>query len=324
MNGQLTISGKGHPVNGAGVDLGVIPELAKIKSRAFYVMRKINRFREAKQREIVFPGQTIASCGEVPPSALPLRNRFTILEPTGANDHLDDLEEKITSPETSFKEKREVARDISIADRAKLKVTFETATDLQIDRCDGPIRQCVSTLRKRETVDAATQNNSGEGYLIGCPIETQASDQQWDNEIFKTPERKAVNKFVKNKKYLKAHSGLLNYLRCKYFMAFRDHHHILRLANEARIWLLKNDHTCDNTLDYAVLASAVQCAFLVSPEELEMRQTIKGPINKDSMIHLNKTMSGNFGKVFRLHGENSLFGKTICHDMMVKPRSLEV
>ena len=169
--------------------------------------------------------------------------------------------------------------------------------------------------------------NDNIGYNVGLGTDTQTGieSDNYDVEFFKVPSRSAIRTMVRSKKYMKVHSRLLNYLRIKYHMSYRDHHHIARLANEARIWLLKDGHKCDNAIDYAVFASAVQCAFLVSPEELEMRSVIKGQQNHDNMIHLNKTMSGNFGKVARFTGrtENSLLG-VVCADMVVKPRSLEV
>lgn len=172
-----------------------------------------------------------------------------------------------------------------------------------------------STIRKK-MVDVGTQD---------CrPAElVQADFQSEDMEFFRIPSRKTVNKVIKNKKQYKVHSRLLNMLRIKSFMKYRDHHLISFLVTEARNWLVRNGHSCDNTNDYEIFSTAVMMAFLVSREELEFRQAIKDKVNYDNLVHLNKTVMGNLGKVLHVPRETSLLG-AVLPDMKIAPRVLEV
>jgi len=93
---------------------------------------------------------------------------------------------------------------------------------------------------------------------------------------------------------------LLYYLRCKYFMKPRDISMVNSLVADARVWMIKSGRSCESQDDYLILAGAVMGAFLVTEEELEFRQEMKKVELADNFTHLNKTMSGNLGKVRNL------------------------
>lgn len=133
-------------------------------------------------------------------------------------------------------------------------------------------------------------------------------------------DRHGVNKIVRNRKTMKAHSKLLNYLRCKFFLKYRDATLINSLVWEARNWMLKNNYSCDTKEHYEMMSMSVTCAYLVSYEEMVFRQTIKNKVNWDDLLHLNATVSGNLGKVVSTVPEHSLVGR-VLPDYTLKPRA---
>ena len=84
----------------------------------------------------------------------------------------------------------------------------------------------------------------------------------------------------------------------------------------------------DDPLHYTVIASAVTVAFMISEEELMFREAIKNKTNWDNMRHLNATISGDLGKVFRLPGDRSLNEDNPAHKVMdnllLKPNPLVI
>lgn len=108
-------------------------------------------------------------------------------------------------------------------------------------------------------------------------------------------DRKSINKVLIKKNWFKAYSKLLNHIRIKYFMRTRDTTTIHNMVSDARIWLIKNGHTCDNDLDYQILSASVMAGFVVTEEELEFRQLLKTKEVLDGVKHLNATMSGDLG-----------------------------
>lgn len=206
----------------------------------------------------------------------------------------------------------------------ELKNTFAALEDMCMDT-EPAIEQEFEKLAPRPLPKKVKFQTSEVDVQCECsmPISTQATEKVFDKELVRVPKRSAINKIAKNKKLWSVHSRLLNVLRVKCFMKHRDHHLIATLATEARNWLLREGHKCDTAEDYAIYASAIQAAFLVSEEELMFRQTIKNKVNYDNMIHLNKTVSGDLGKVTRVLRENSL-GGALLPNMRLKAKSLEI
>lgn len=132
-----------------------------------------------------------------------------------------------------------------------------------------------------------------------------------DRELFKVPSRKEINKLVKNKKVFSAYTKLLNYLKCKTFLKFRDASLMQQLVHQANVWMVKEGYDLTDGLHYTTITNAVTVAFLISTEELTFRQSIKNKTNWDNMLHHNKTISGDLGKVFRLPNEASLFSEKL-------------
>lgn len=180
--------------------------------------------------------------------------------------------------------------------RTEVKDLAELQTDndgcLEIVRKPGPLRKTrlaviAESMETSMQTDAICETNAA------IDNEFSLGDQEWT----KIPERKTINKIVKKKKVFKTYSRLLNYLRCKFFLKYRDGSLMQQMAHEARVWLIKAGHQCDSAIDYDVLSTAVTVAFLVTSNELEFRQSIKDPQNYDNMRHLNATVSGDLGRV---------------------------
>lgn len=115
--------------------------------------------------------------------------------------------------------------------------------------------------------------------------------------------RKKVNKGTH---LFRVNKQLLYHLKIKYFLKPRDASLMQLMVHEARLWLLKNGHSCDNLDDYIEMTSSVTIAYLVSKEEMIFRKTIKEQHNIDNMFHLNRTLAGNLGRTNKLNplGEN--------------------
>lgn len=131
--------------------------------------------------------------------------------------------------------------------------------------------------------------------------EVQAIDPQPDvsKEIDKVPCR-GVAKVAAQRKSRLIYSQLLNFLRCKHFMHYRDHHFITTLVADARAWMLANKYTMDSPLHFSILSMAVTQAFMVNQAELDFRARLKVRATQDHLSHHNKAMTGDLGNVFLL------------------------
>jgi len=144
------------------------------------------------------------------------------------------------------------------------------------------------------------RSQSTDANDIPQEMSVQTDEPQFSTEDltnFSIPKRSKVNDVMKIKENFKAYTRLLYYLRCKYHLKFRDSTTINTMTSEGRLWMLKEGFKCESAKDYAILASAVMVAYLVSPEELEFRQAIKNLKNFDSMVHLNRTLQGDLGSI---------------------------
>jgi hypothetical protein len=130
------------------------------------------------------------------------------------------------------------------------------------------------------------------------------------DDTFRTFGRKSINRMVKKTRVVKTYSKLTNFLRCKFFMRLRDHALINTMVNDARVWMIKQGFTCETDEDFFVLSQSVLVAFLINEQEVKFRAILKDSKNWDNMAHVNKTVSGNLGKVSLLRSmkENSLLG----------------
>lgn len=116
-------------------------------------------------------------------------------------------------------------------------------------------------------------------------------------ELDKVPCRSIAKVAAKRKARL-VYSQLLNFLRCKHFMHYRDHHFITTLVADARAWMLANKYTMDTPLHFSILSMAVTQAFVVNQAELDFRARLKNKAAQDHMSHHNKAMTGDLGNVF--------------------------
>lgn len=181
-----------------------------------------------------------------------------------------------------------------------LRTEIKELAELQTDS-DG----CLEIVRKPRSLRHTTLSVVGEQKESSmqtdavCEVNMAVEDEfnLGDQELTQIPVRKTINKLVKKKKVFRTYSRLLNYLRCKFFLKYRDGSLMQQMAHEARVWLIKAGHQCDSAIDYDVLSTAVTVAFLVTSNELEFRQSIKNPQNYDNMRHLNATVSGDLGRV---------------------------
>lgn len=115
------------------------------------------------------------------------------------------------------------------------------------------------------------------------------------NDIHELHKRSMFRK-TRDVKFLKFYSKLTYYLRCKYFMKTRDRALINMMANDARIWMLKERFTCETEDDFLLMTQSVCAAYVVNNQELHFRQILKNKTTYDNMKHLNDTLAGNLGK----------------------------
>lgn len=132
-------------------------------------------------------------------------------------------------------------------------------------------------------------------------VDTKIDLPDFDKQVERIPQRHYAKVLSKPKTRL-VYSQLLNFLRIKHFMHYRDHHFITTLVADARAWLLAKKLPVETPIEYSMLAMAVTQAFLVSQEELEFRARIKNQGALDHIRHLNATMQGNLGRTFRGKG----------------------
>jgi len=153
----------------------------------------------------------------------------------------------------------------------------------------------------RRTFKTESSQQCDECQTDGC-FECQTDFKTYDKQLESIP-RRLVAKLRAKKTTRFVYSQLLNFLRCKHFMHVRDTHFITTLVSDARAWLLKSGYTMETSLDYAILSTAVQQAFIISAEELEFRASMKNPRVLDHIKHHNATMEGNLGRVNMFEGE---------------------
>lgn len=129
----------------------------------------------------------------------------------------------------------------------------------------------------------------------------QANDPVPDiSKEMETVPSRAVAKVAAKRKCRFIYSQLLNFLRCKHFMHYRDHHFITTLVADARAWMLANKHTMDTPLHFSIISMAVTQAFMVNQAELDFRARLKPKTIQDHLSHHNKAMTGDLGNVFLL------------------------
>jgi len=180
------------------------------------------------------------------------------------------------------------------------------------------------------TVEAGT-SMSKEGAVLALQQSDETDlDKEFDilnknQEFFKIPSRTKINAIFKNKKYFKAHSELLNYLRCKNFLKYRDVSFMQQLVHQANIWMLKAGYSMDHAAHYTIMSHAVTLAFLVSEEELMFRTVIKSEANFDNIKHLNSTLKGDLGKrkIHLFTGEES-FGRSFLPSYTLPSSDIKV
>lgn len=142
------------------------------------------------------------------------------------------------------------------------------------------------------------------------PAPPAAVEDKFD-ESFEFFKRSNINKVVKKTKSIKTYSKLTNFLKCKFFMRARDHTLINTMVSDARIWMIKSGHTCESAEDFNIMTQAVIVSYMVNEQEMRFRQYLKNEKNWDNMVHLNKTVAGDLGKVslWKSYEENSRKGK---------------
>lgn len=172
------------------------------------------------------------------------------------------------------------------------KAEFGTNPIYGVDAADTRVR-----VKPQKKVMIHQSNSCCDTDCQTCGVEAVQADLKTYDKQLETLPRRLIAKLKAKKNTRFVYSQLLNFLRCKHFMHVRDTHFITTLVADARAWLLKNNYTMENALDYAILATAVQQAFIVSAEELELRATLKNPKIRDHIDHHNATMSGDLGRV---------------------------
>lgn len=146
-------------------------------------------------------------------------------------------------------------------------------------------------------------------------VEIECKIPEFEKQIESLP-RRLIAKLKARPNTRFVYSQLLNFLRCKHFMHVRDSHFITTLVADARAWLLKNNYTMENAIEYSILASAVQQAFAISAEELAFRAFVKKPQVIDHIEHLNATMSGDLGRVFMFSNGGNILSKVARRPFM--------
>lgn len=267
-------------------------------------------------------------------------------------DHKDELDKENSNLKTNNKleeDKDENKKSVKITKITKKQVRYlKTDNELTINdintfnsKVEKELSEFVHLLRKDpnsrmydltpirgltnidrfQHVDAAIQSiniadNDCQTNSVSIEANVEENVLNNDQELFRIPKRRDINKIIKNKKIYKAHSRLLSYLRCKAFLKHRDTALIQQLVHMANVWMVKEGHLLDQPIHYSVIANAVTIAFLVSEEELSFREAIKNKTNWDNMKHLNNTIKGDLGKVYRLPLEKYLNESNPLHKVM--------
>jgi hypothetical protein len=250
---------------------------AKIRNFFGYLMRKRKQQVKRIKNDVVLPSRI---------GYMNLQDECDNIKPDDVNkiglDDMDNINAEATLGGIGYDGPVKVLQDIGqVKNITRLKVV-------------KPKRKVVSN-------DATTCCNDCQTDGVA---ECVADFKTYDKQLESLP-RRAIAKLRAKKTTRFVYSQLLNFLRCKHFMHVRDTHFITTLVSDARAWLLKNGYTMETSLDYTILTSAVQQAFIVSAEELEFRASIKNPRVVDHIKHHNATMEGNLGRVF-MFADNSV------------------
>lgn len=242
----------------------VSTQLIKLKNKAFYQLRK--RFLKP------------IPSGEGP------QKQHTIAEPTGYSIDLSNrFDALVEEEELETIEPEEVKLRAIKSDTAPCVIHLESYDQ------DGP--EIIKTQQK-EYQDKAEQSAYTEESSEEMLAKSEALAQ------IRLPDRAAINRTVRKRKWIKVYEKLYFYLKCKYFMRTRDPAMINNMVADARIWLTKSSHKCESSEDYLLLTSSVSGAFMVDDNELEFRAMIKNDTNWDNTTHLNKTLKGDLGAYF--------------------------
>lgn len=282
------------------------PKASKIDRVIGYLMRKRKSYKSIqvdtteKPKEYILPSNIGLNKLK---NQIVNKNRYDVLGMDLADREMLIIEENHWDPDglsplggtTAQMQKEEFRQDgIPAVDSADTRVIIKPQRRKSVKHMDA---QC-------------------EGECQTCGFESaQADFKTYDKQLEALP-RRLIAKLKARKNNRFVYSQLLNFLRCKHFMHVRDTHFITTLVADARAWLLKNNYTMENAIDYAILATAVQQAFIVSAEELEFRATLKNPKVRDHIDHHNATMSGDLGRVHMFQGGKHALAKAARRPFM--------
>jgi hypothetical protein len=141
-----------------------------------------------------------------------------------------------------------------------------------------------------------------------------------------TIHKRSMFRKVRDQKFLKFHTRLTYYLRHKYFMKTRDRGLINMMANDARIWMLKEKFKCESNDDFLLMTQSICAAFVVNDQELIFRQILKNKTTHDNMKHLNDTLAGNLGRTgLKLEASDikSACSSLFCSDLHMPVASMQ-
>lgn len=204
--------------------------------------------------------------------------------------------------------KFQLLADVGESDNINVNMTCDfgdvelTAAEIKpMDLFDIGVVNSISLNQPKRVKKTKTVYFDEQGVQAGSTKQVQVDDPVPDvsKEIETVPCR-AVAKVAAKRQSRLIYSQLLNFLRCKHFMHYRDHHFITTLVADARAWMLANKYTMDTPLHFSIISMAVTQAFMVNQAELDFRARLKPKIIQDHLAHHNKAMTGDLGNVFLL------------------------
>jgi len=276
LNQNSLLGGDETPIEATASQSRRSQKLHNIKN---YFYRKFDKFRRTRLED----GESLIPDREIETTTLD--SRYKIVEGLRLQNRYQSLIEE-----------DEVE---GLAEMMEAQIRGEDIT-IRVDE-NGP-KVSVNRRVERKQERRIAQFNNDETQTDKVDNQMQVDMKTTDlseKAIYTIPKRKNINKIIKNRNTFNSYNRLLNFLRCKYFMRKRDMITLNNLVNDARVWLLKENHTCEEDEHYLMLSSAVMVAFLIDENELKFRQLLKNRRNYENMVHHNNTIDGNLGRYRR-------------------------
>lgn len=317
LNANVAMGTSSTPGTGISTAVGFGSNKTKLSKTFFYIFRKLNRERKVvnsnrikvvKKDKVIFATTTRDDINkeyreEIEKVHDEYKNMFSVLK-----DEMDEADLILPNPTDKIDIKNKEILVNKIKDAGLMvKDDIEKETKRRLKKIDDKYKIDKGYDVHHDEMfkfpeDDHFYYNNDESVQVETNNEKCGSDDSDDlNEqtVKLSPffVIKKLNKEIRTKRFIKVHERLYYHLKCKFHMSTRNTATYFNMRLEARNYLMKNGINCDKSEHYDLFSSALDMAFLISPEEIRTREMIKSRKNLNAMKKINDFNNGDLGNL---------------------------